>query len=45
METDKVKAFNLNVAGYIIKPIDFNNFIETIVKIYKYWAVNELPLQ
>lgn len=42
-ERDKVEAYNLNVAGYIIKPVTFLAFVEAIAALNKYWTINELP--
>ncbi len=42
-ERDKVKAFDLNVAGYILKPVTLAAFIEIMATLNKYWSVNELP--
>jgi len=42
-ERDKVEAYNLNVAGYILKPVTFGAFVETMATLNKYWAINELP--
>ena len=42
-ERDKVDAFNLNVAGYILKPVTLNAFVEIMATLNKYWTVNELP--
>jgi CheY-like chemotaxis protein len=42
-ERDKVNAYNLNVAGYILKPITLSAFIEIMAALNKYWTVNELP--
>lgn len=42
-ERDKVEAYNLNVAGYILKPVTFSAFVETMATLNKYWAINELP--
>lgn len=42
-ERDKVEAYNLNVAGYILKPVTFGAFVEAIATLNKYWAINELP--
>ena len=42
-ERDKVEAYNLNVAGYILKPVTFNAFVEAMATLNKYWAINELP--
>ena len=42
-ERDKVEAYNLNVAGYILKPITLQAFVEIMAALNKYWTVNELP--
>jgi CheY-like chemotaxis protein len=42
-ERDRVDAYNLNVAGYILKPVTFSNFCEVMVALNKYWALVELP--
>jgi CheY-like chemotaxis protein len=40
---DKVEAYNLNVAGYLTKPVTFGNFVDLMVTLNKYWTVVELP--
>ena len=42
-ERDKVNAYNLNVAGYILKPVTAAAFVELMATLNKYWSVNELP--
>lgn len=42
-DRDRVEAYNLNVAGYILKPVTFVNFAETMIALNKYWALCELP--
>ncbi len=42
-DRDRVEAYNLNVAGYIIKPVTLLAFIEIMATLNKYWTVNELP--
>ena len=42
-DRDRVEAYDLNVAGYIIKPVTLLSFIEIMATLNKYWAVNELP--
>lgn len=42
-ERDKVEAYNLNVAGYLLKPVTFINFCEVMAALNKYWALVELP--
>jgi CheY-like chemotaxis protein len=42
-ERDKVDAYNLNVAGYLLKPVTFINFVEVMAALNKYWTLVELP--
>jgi CheY-like chemotaxis protein len=42
-ERDKIDAFNLNVAGYLLKPVTFINFVELMATLNKYWTLVELP--
>jgi CheY-like chemotaxis protein len=41
-ECDKISAYNFNVAGYIIKPVTFEKFVETIATLSNYWLTNEI---
>jgi CheY-like chemotaxis protein len=42
-ERDKVDAYRLNVAGYVLKPVTFQNFCDTMVTLNKYWSLVEMP--
>ena len=42
-EQDKIESYNLGVNSYIVKPVDFNKFIEAISTINLYWSLNQLP--
>jgi CheY-like chemotaxis protein len=42
-ERDKIEAYNLNVAGYLLKPVTFLNFVELMATLNKYWTLVELP--
>ena len=42
-ERDKFDAYNLNVAGYLLKPVTFINFVEVMAALNKYWTLVELP--
>lgn len=42
-ERDRVEAYNMNVAGYILKPVTFVNFVEAMATLNKYWTLVELP--
>jgi CheY-like chemotaxis protein len=42
-DRDRVEAYNLNVAGYILKPVTFMNFVEAMATLNKYWTLVEFP--
>ncbi|MGR8934595.1 MAG: response regulator [Gammaproteobacteria bacterium] len=42
-QEDKGDSFNLGVAGYMRKPVDYRQFVETIRSINAYWTISELP--
>ena len=42
-EKDKSEAYTFNVAGYLVKPVTFVHFVETMAALNKYWTLAELP--
>lgn len=42
-ERDRIEAYNLNVAGYIVKPVTFLNFVDAMSTLNKYWTLVEMP--
>jgi CheY-like chemotaxis protein len=42
-QQDKVASFDLGVAGYIRKPVDYKQFVEAVRSIDAYWTLSELP--
>jgi two-component system response regulator len=45
-ERDLIKGYGLGVNSYIQKPVDFDQFRETITKVGLYWLViNQAPVQ
>ncbi|MEM0982026.1 MAG: response regulator [Cyanobacteria bacterium P01_H01_bin.58] len=42
-DKDRIDAYKLNVAGYILKPLTFSRLTETIAALGKYWRLNEIP--
>jgi len=42
-ERDRVEAYNLNVAGYLVKPVSFTDFADLMAMLNKYWTLVELP--
>lgn len=41
-QQDKVASFDLGVAGYIRKPVDYRQFVEAVRAIDTYWTLSEL---
>ena len=42
-DRDIVESFDLSVAGYMLKPVDYEHFLETVRTIQLYWELNLLP--
>ena len=42
-ESEKVESFNLGAAGYVIKPLSYEQFVEMVKAIDKYWTISEIP--
>jgi CheY-like chemotaxis protein len=42
-ERDRVEAYKLNVAGYLLKPVTFPSFVDLMAALNKYWTLVELP--
>ncbi len=42
-QRDKVESFDLGVAGYVRKPVDYKQFVEIMRTIDAYWTVSEQP--
>ncbi|MFV5695856.1 response regulator [Flavobacterium sp. LB3P122] len=41
-DSDKIKAYNLNVAGYILKPLSFEKFVVSVSTLNNFWQLCEL---
>ena len=42
-DKDKVDAYNLNVAGYILKPLSMESFVSAVSILKNYWTLCEYP--
>lgn len=43
-QKDKVETFELGVAGYMRKPVEYQQFVEIMRTIDAYWTISESPL-
>ena len=39
---DILECYKIGIAGYVIKPLKFDNYIEIIKRVLDYWSANEL---
>jgi DNA-binding NarL/FixJ family response regulator len=43
-EQDVIKSYELGVNAYVVKPVNFKEFIEAVKQLGVFWAViNEVP--
>lgn len=42
-QTDRMQSFRLSVAGYMVKPVDYDAFINMLSTIHQYWSLSEYP--
>jgi DNA-binding response OmpR family regulator len=43
-ESDIVLSYELGVSSYVVKPVNFQEFVDTVSKLGVYWAlINEPP--
>jgi DNA-binding response OmpR family regulator len=43
-ERDMVRSYELGVNAYVVKPVDFKEFVEAVSQIGVFWAlINEAP--
>jgi CheY-like chemotaxis protein len=40
-EADRYNSFSKNIAGYMVKPVDYEQFVEVMRKIRDYWMLSE----
>lgn len=39
---DKESTFRLSISGYVVKPVDFSEFVEIMKYIDNYWTISEV---
>jgi CheY-like chemotaxis protein len=42
-DRDRIDAHQLNIAGYLLKPVTFTTFADVMATLQKYWMLMELP--
>jgi len=42
-DQDRVSAFKLSVAGFVVKPVDYIKFVEAMRIVNLYWTLSEQP--
>lgn len=42
-EQDRLDTFDMSVAGYMIKPVEYPQFVDVVRNIRLYWTLSELP--
>jgi hypothetical protein len=42
-DRDLQAAYELGVAGYVVKPMDFDGFVRAVGVVERYWALCEIP--
>ena len=42
-ETEKLESYQLGIAGFIVKPVDFPKFVEAVKRMDLYWSLCEFP--
>jgi CheY-like chemotaxis protein len=42
-DRDRTEAYDLNVAGYLLKPVTFQSFVELMATLNRYWTLVEMP--
>jgi CheY-like chemotaxis protein len=42
-DQDILRSFELSIAGYVVKPLDYKKFVEIIRTISQYWTLSQLP--
>jgi len=39
---DMLDCYKIGIAGYLIKPLKFEDYVEKLNRLLKYWSCNEL---
>lgn len=42
-DRDRLRAFDLSAAGYIVKPVDYTQFVNVMRTVLDYWTTSQTP--
>ena len=42
-QKDRINSYKFGVAGYVVKPVDYQQFVEMVNAIKTYWSLSQLP--
>lgn len=42
-DSDRISSYSFSVAGYVLKPVDYDKFVDVVRIIRDYWVQNESP--
>ncbi len=42
---DVLECYKIGIAGYIVKPLKYNDYVLRITRLIEYWSINELVLR
>ncbi|AKC21521.1 response regulator [Flavobacterium psychrophilum] len=43
--TDILECYKIGIAGYVLKPLKYDDYVDRIKKMLDYWSINELISQ
>ena len=41
-QKDLLECYKIGIAGYVLKPLKFEEYVSKIEKLFAYWSINEL---
>jgi len=41
-QKDLLECYKIGIAGYVLKPLKYEDYVSKIEKIFAYWSINEL---
>lgn len=42
---DVLECYNIGIAGYIVKPLKYEDYVLRLTRLIEYWSINELVLR